>query len=176
MRSKHIIAGAALVASGLSAPALAAPILEPVPEANYITFGGNDWAWAAPCAPTEPSCGVIDLSYQGPLGWRLPTGDDFLTGPVAASFGTPGSFKCASAWFSTVHTHCDYGDGSSFYIYGHPSNPGVGYSTVETWLIRGDVDGAVPEPGTWAMMLLGFGIVGGALRARRRQRLTVSYA
>jgi hypothetical protein len=28
--------------------------------------------------------------------------------------------------------------------------------------------GAVPEPATWAMMILGFGLVGGALRSRRR--------
>lgn len=28
--------------------------------------------------------------------------------------------------------------------------------------------GAVPEPGTWAMMLLGFGAIGGAMRRRRR--------
>ena len=37
--------------------------------------------------------------------------------------------------------------------------------------------GAVPEPATWAMMILGLGAVGGAMRsARRRQKLTVSYA
>lgn len=29
---------------------------------------------------------------------------------------------------------------------------------------------AVPEPGTWAMMLLGFGVVGGSLRVSRRKR------
>ena len=29
------------------------------------------------------------------------------------------------------------------------------------------VSGAVPEPGTWAMMLIGFGAIGGALRTRR---------
>lgn len=34
--------------------------------------------------------------------------------------------------------------------------------------------GAVPEPATWAMMILGFGLVGGAMRRRTRQ--TVSYA
>ncbi len=28
---------------------------------------------------------------------------------------------------------------------------------------------AVPEPATWAMMLLGFGMVGGVSRARRRR-------
>ena len=36
---------------------------------------------------------------------------------------------------------------------------------------------AVPEPDTWAMMLLGFLAVGGAIRhARRKQTLTVTYA
>ena len=35
----------------------------------------------------------------------------------------------------------------------------------------------VPEPATWAMMLLGFGFVGGAMRtARRRQKIAISYA
>ncbi len=35
----------------------------------------------------------------------------------------------------------------------------------------------VPEPSTWAMMLLGFGAVGGFMRAhRRRARLSVKYA
>ena len=35
--------------------------------------------------------------------------------------------------------------------------------------------GAVPEPYTWAMLVLGFGLVGGAMRsAKRRQKLTVS--
>jgi hypothetical protein len=33
------------------------------------------------------------------------------------------------------------------------------------------IDAGVPEPGTWAMMLLGFGFVGTALRRRRRTRV-----
>ena len=31
------------------------------------------------------------------------------------------------------------------------------------------VGGAVPEPATWGMMILGFGVVGGAMRRRRRR-------
>jgi len=37
--------------------------------------------------------------------------------------------------------------------------------------------GAVPEPATWAMIILGFAFVGGTLRAqKRRERLTLRYA
>ncbi len=39
-----------------------------------------------------------------------------------------------------------------------------------------DVPGAVPEPASWAMMLGGFGIVGAALRSRRRRMLAASFA
>jgi hypothetical protein len=38
------------------------------------------------------------------------------------------------------------------------------------------VEAAVPEPATWAMMLIGFGFVGGAMRSRRHRKVTVSYA
>ena len=36
--------------------------------------------------------------------------------------------------------------------------------------------GAIPEPATWAMLVLGFGVLGGALRSQRKQRTAVSYA
>ena len=35
---------------------------------------------------------------------------------------------------------------------------------------------AVPEPGTWSMTILGFGLAGFALRSRRKERLRVTYA
>ena len=31
--------------------------------------------------------------------------------------------------------------------------------------------GAVPEPGTWALLILGFGAIGGAMRRKGRARL-----
>ncbi len=39
------------------------------------------------------------------------------------------------------------------------------------------VTGAVPEPATWAMMIGGFGMVGGAMRrTRRKQKVSVKFA
>ncbi|WP_422344872.1 PEPxxWA-CTERM sorting domain-containing protein [Parasphingorhabdus sp.] len=36
--------------------------------------------------------------------------------------------------------------------------------------------GAVPEPATWAFMILGFGAIGGAMRRQRKATVKVSYA
>lgn len=51
-------------------------------------------------------------------------------------------------------------------------------ATIEYYYAVGDkievVGGGVPEPATWAMMLMGFGVVGGAMR--RRQKVSVSFA
>lgn len=38
------------------------------------------------------------------------------------------------------------------------------------------VGGAVPEPATWAMMMLGFGAMGAALRRRTKAKVAVTYA
>jgi hypothetical protein len=50
---------------------------------------------------------------------------------------------------------------------------------VQITLTAGDISGggvgAVPEPATWAMMIVGFGIVGGSMRYRRRNT-TVNFA
>jgi hypothetical protein len=42
--------------------------------------------------------------------------------------------------------------------------------------IDGAAPSAVPEPATWALMLIGFGMVGFAIRKRRNVRATISYA
>jgi hypothetical protein len=54
------------------------------------------------------------------------------------------------------------------------TNDGVGFALGGTGGLNNPPPG-VPEPQTWALMILGFGAIGGALRYRRR-KVKVSYA
>jgi len=154
----------AVLIGGLPTPALA-QINAPVPVANYITFGGFDWAWASPCPPTGAGCGSgapVDFTYQGTQGWRLPTAAELAMGPAVTDFGTAGAFACASAWFTSAYSHCDYGDAAGGAVFGAPGG-NVWYA--ETWVIR-DGSGAVPEPAAWGMLIGGFALAGAAIRRR----------
>ena len=51
-----------------------------------------------------------------------------------------------------------------------------GVTGVESGIGRPIMSGIVPEPATWAMMILGFGLIGGALRSRKAQAVRVTYA
>lgn len=62
---------AALSAALLATSASAALLDAPVASNAYITKGGYDVAWAAPCAAVSPSCGPIDLTYQSQFGWQI---------------------------------------------------------------------------------------------------------
>ena len=57
---------------------------------------------------------------------------------------------------------------SVFYLgYDDQIEPGVDDDNHDDFIVRATVTSAVPEPATWAMMLIGFGAVGYSLRRRR---------
>lgn len=60
--------------------------------------------------------------------------------------------------------------GNDFSALGVSSSPYQGNQIVAS--LRGP--GAVPEPGTWAMMLVGFGAIGMAMRQTRKAKITYS--
>ena len=181
----HLLAATALAA--VTAMPAAALINTPVPTNAYINFGGLDWAWAAPCDASAPTCGGIDLTYQSTQGWRLPTAAELAARPQASDFlfkggnvpqggvdpvslsrfgggndspidvGSDGA--CAAAYFGLVFRHCDFGDGAAGLIY-DPAHPGTFF--YETWVVRG----GVPEPQSWALLIAGFGLVGAAMRRK----------
>lgn len=74
-----------------------------------------------------------------------------------------------------------YGDaGEIFTSAGFLANPSTtGISEMKQLRLGGvgELAAAVPEPATWALMLLGFGFVGGAMRSRRKDgNVRVSFA
>ncbi len=79
-----------------------------------------------------------------------------------------------SPWANFAHS------GSTLTVGFRAAGAGWQGGTDESWgldnfsVTLNNATGAVPEPATWAMMLMGFGAVGGALRSRRRA--TVRYA
>ena len=56
---------------------------------------------------------------------------------------------------------------------------GSGYGSFQVDFLRLDVTNGVtapvPEPSAWALMLIGFGLIGGAMRARNRRRPSVVF-
>lgn len=131
-----------------------------------------------------------------PLG----TGEVFLTALPSVPFGVPPSGNLSSSTFtingmtqastcqacllageldlSTSNTPFSFTNFSSSMTLGTltSSGPVTGPFTITAYTLSfTTLAPAVPEPATWAMMILGFGAVGGAIRYLRR-KTTVSYA
>lgn len=83
----------------------------------------------------------------------------------ASSFGTVQSFS---------YDNVQLGVGESLY-FGIDSRGELSFDITEL-AARISLVPAVPEPSTWVMMIVGFGMVGFAMRRRSKVRTTVSYA
>lgn len=68
---------------------------------------------------------------------------------------------------STFSTVTFYGDGFGEYLVAGGT---IRYATVDI----GSVDGAIPEPEAWLLMIAGFGLVGGALRRRNAMEKAIA--
>lgn len=98
--------------------------------------------------------------------------DDYHNGSL---YGQPAAGR--QRWGDYSQVSLDPTDTSRFWVigqfareynlpqFGHPG--GTGGSRWGTWVAGIDV-AAVPEPATWAMMISGFGLIGGALRRQRK--------
>ncbi len=65
---------------------------------------------------------------------------------------------------------------TTFRLGGRASSYGGGAFGVDNFKVVGMSVGAVPEPATWAMLLVGFGLVGGAMRSDRRRKVALANA
>ena len=109
------------------------------------------------------------------LNW-ITASDDVTPPSVFADFGTITGGGTSSGTFNLPGYDIDYfavKAGSEFVLYEFLGTGGSGNWSVASGkglshLAFFGTKAAVPEPGTWAMMLLGFGAAGTALRRRKR--------
>lgn len=150
---------------------------------SYSTSAGYGQGYSV-INPNDP----VTLTYSGATGFEI-TGAGFLPVPAYVSVALSGKVPCSNGYCSAsgfaagdyVIPQADlaYFAGSNYlYIAAlggitggvSPAVPltfrdyGITANGTITYLIA---DVTVPEPATWAMMIVGFGAVGAALRRRR---------
>lgn len=155
-----------------------------VAEVGAYTAGGTDVALASQGAtatatsvyfggsadPSHAIDGDVTGNYPNIYHGQASDGSDILTVTLAAATDITklsifGRTDC-----------CSYRDIYSFNLFNGTSNVGSGtIDATGATHVGFAMIAAVPEPATWALMIGGFGLVGGAMR-RRKPNLTVSYA
>ena len=113
---------------------------------SFLGFDAANWQF-------ENAPGTLNLS--GTLAGGGQVTQAFTLGDFWQSYSASNFTNLTSLLISTTGTYAGAIDNAAF--------------------VSGEV-GAVPEPGTWAMMLLGIGGVGFSLRRRTKRQTTLRYA
>ncbi len=176
MKSALILAGAAMLAGGLRGQARAADYHFTISGAGVNASGTVTvdetvpFANAYPCATCATGPGYLVTGISGfingdsitgvaPLGSIA--GNDNLLYPTSNPFLDWGDLGFTTATTSYNAFNADY--------YGHPGDYlAIGNGGILQHPISFTLSSAVPESASWALMLGGFGMVGGALRGSKR--------
>jgi hypothetical protein len=184
MKQLFFIGAAALLLAG-AAPAVAATTLDGSTVSVTLLYPDTDTVFSGPATGTVPVA-LPNGTFSPAVGSFNISGNQvtFNTDQVACCYLTA-SFNGYRVSFSglrvlsaavdvansTFFPTSTFVQNGSFFFDVSGQAPNGGSTTFNV------VAAAVPEPATWAMMIGGFGMVGGAMRsARRRQKVSVSYA
>lgn len=158
-----------------------------VGEAWNITFrlhgyeNGNTDRFTAIGNGTNVFGGGTTGDYTGITGWTVsPTGFATLSGigsvaslsgllNYTSSGGAAATVGSANEGFGIFFNNTVKVQNTTTVYFGYDDIPG-GDDNHDDGVISATIQ-AVPEPSTWAMMLLGFGVIGRAMRSRRRNAI-----
>jgi hypothetical protein len=117
---------------------------------------------------------TIGFSVYVPFNGFNNSGDASFTGTVAgvnlANFNVDGSAPGTWVHFAGVANIAVAGNYLTAFTYNSGPAPAGDFVVDRAYIVAGN---AIPEPTTWALMLLGFGGAGGMLRASRRRMALV---
>jgi len=175
----------------LASPAAAATLVtngsSQLTGVNGLAVGGTTYNVSftdGTCAGLFSGCDAVgDFTFQSQADAQAAAaallaaivGSSFDTAP-GTTFGCIGGEACSmlipfgftgSGDFSSVATlNGNPTNSSAINLFASPTAFDTGASTARVWALFAPV--GVPEPASWAMMLLGFGAIGLAMRRRRR--------
>ena len=175
---KKILAGALATAAmvAVAAPAQAAITVDAGTTVDYATpsgseldfsFGYEETGLANPFTAVLAFTNTLDGLYNFSLSTSSPS-VSFTSAEISDASGVLGSLSYVGGVGSNVFW--GLGDFSlnagSYMLTIKGSNTGANPSSS----LAGNVQfAAVPEPATWGMMILGFGLLGGLMRRRERE-------
>jgi len=161
---------------------------EPIPPDNSASpspdpVGDNAAYFVADAASESLSQSVfldvgqytIGFSVYVPFNGFNNSGNATFTGTVAgvnlANFTVDGSTPGVWMHFAGVANIAVAGNYDTAFSYLSGPAPAGDFVVDRAYIVAGDVTGGIPEPTTWALMILGFGGAGASLRMRRRTAL-----
>lgn len=119
-----------------------------------VTFDGTETSYV-PAGAAAPAAGI---NYSSAINQILQAFNSSTAAFIAFNGGTINQFAIRSGNTTTATTLTSYSQAGNWQNYG----------SLFSDLPTARFTAAVPEPATWAMMLVGFGMVAGVARYRRR--------
>ncbi len=146
----------------------------PDPVGNYAAYFVADHSTESLWQTVSLSAGLytIGFSVYVPYNGFGNSGDATFTGTVAgvnlANFTVDGSTPGQWMHYAGVANIASAGDYLTSFTYNSGAAPAGDFVVDRVYIVAGN---AVPEPSTWALMILGFGSAGAMLRRRNLARV-----
>jgi hypothetical protein len=118
----------------------------------------------------------LTFDFSQPAGTSGPAIGGDTSGKLFFSWDCFFDDGCGVVDFSSTPTIFNFGNGGQFSVKLYDASfgtPGSADIRAKFELLS---NSGVPEPSTWAMMILGFGLIGGVMRRRQRQTVRYSFA